>query len=115
MNAPVETLAFARSFEKAGFGHERARALASAFGKTREASREDIVTRDVLNAELSDTRIELKTAAADLRIKPVREIATAGKDVNGRLWSTVTIIAGVSTAISAVVGGGRRPAAAKAF
>lgn len=95
MNAPIDTLAFAKNFEEAGFGHEQARALASAFGQTRESAREDMITRDVLRSELAELKLDL-----------IREINLVGKELNGRLWSTIAIIAGVSTAISATVGAG---------
>ena len=89
MNAPIDTLAFAEKFEGAGFGHDQARVLATAFGQAQESGRENLVTKEYLDARLA----EIKQA-----------IAENGKDITGRLWSTVTIIAGVSTAISAVVG-----------
>ena len=89
MNAPIDTLAFAERSEGVGFGPEQARALALAFGRAQEAGRSDLVTRDYLDARLA----EIKQA-----------IAENGKDVTGRLWSTITVIAAVSTAISATVG-----------
>lgn len=103
MNAPIDTLAFAQSFEDAGLDHDQARALAVAFGKTYEAGREDVITRDVLRAELAELKSEIKSDLAAIRVELVREIGTVGKDVSGRLWSTITIIAGVATAISATI------------
>lgn len=89
MNAPLDTLAFAERFESAGFGHDQARALAIAFAQSQEAAREDLVTKEYLDARLAEVK---------------QVVAENGKEVAGRLWSVVTIIAGVSTAISAVVG-----------
>ncbi len=91
MNVPIDTLAFAEKFEGAGFGHDQARVLAAPFGQAQAAGREDLVTKEYLDARLA----EIKQA-----------IAENGKEITGRLWSAVTIIAGVSTAISAVVGAG---------
>ena len=50
--------------------------------------------------QLSDMKIEIGKLSSDLRI----EIAQVGKEVQGRLWSTIAIIAGVSTAVSATIG-----------
>lgn len=95
MNAPIDTLAFAERFESAGFAQQQARLLAAAFGEAQEAGRDDRVTKAYLKAELAELKLEL-----------VRGISTVGKDVSNRLRSTITIIAGVSTAISATVGAG---------
>lgn len=89
MNVPIDTLAFAERFEGAGFGHDQARALAAAFGLAQEAGREDLAT---------------KTDLTLVKAEVLQAIAENGKDVGNRLWSTVTIIAGVSTAISATIG-----------
>ena len=91
MNAQIDTLAFAENFETAGFGHEQARALAVAFASAQDAGREDLVTKVYLDARLAEVK---------------QAIAENGKDISNRLWSTVTIIAGVSTAISATIGAG---------
>ena len=93
MNAPIDTQAFAERFAVAGFGADQARVLASAFAEASEAGRENLVTKEYLRAELAELKVEL-----------VREIGTIGKDITGRLWSTIAILAGVSTAISATIG-----------
>ena len=92
MNIPVDTLAFAEKFEGAGIGHDQAR-LAAASGQAHEGTREGLVTKDHLDARLAEMEARLS-----------KQIADNGKDISGRLWSVVTIIAGVSTAISATVG-----------
>ena len=102
MNVQVDTLAFAERFEEAGFGHEQARALAAAFGQTQEAARDGLVTKDYLDVRMAELRAEIQ----NMRVEIIREVAVVGKDVSGRLWSTITIIAGVSTAISATIGAG---------
>ena len=115
MNAPIDTLAFAEKFEVAGFAQDQARVLASAFGQTYDAAREGLVTKEYLDARLADVegrlgaaiadvKIEVTKHLADSRIDLSRDIAQIGKDVQGRLWSTVAIIAGVSTAVSATIG-----------
>lgn len=91
MNAPIDTLAFAERFEGAGFNHDQAKALAAAFGAASEAGREDLVTKQDL---------------AVLKAELMQAIAESVEKVGGRLWSTVAIIAGVSTAISATIGAG---------
>ena len=93
MNVPVDTLAFAEKFEGAGFGHDQARILAAAFGQAQESTREGLVTKDHLDARL-----------AEMEARLTKQIADNGRDISGRLWSVVTIIAGVSTAISATIG-----------
>ena len=93
MNIAIDTLAFAEKFEHAGFDQDQARILAAAFGQTQDSAREGLVTKDHLDARL-----------AEMEARLTRQIADNGKDISGRLWSTVTIIAGVSTAISATIG-----------
>ena len=93
MNIPIDTLAFADSFETAGFGHDQARALATAFSKAHDAGRDELVTKDHFDARL-----------AELETRLTWKIAENGKEISARLWSTITIIAGVSTAISATIG-----------
>jgi hypothetical protein len=95
MNVPIDTLAFAKNFEDLGFAHDQAHALAAAFGTAHAAGREDLVTKDYLNGRLGEMEVRL-----------VKQIAENGRDISARLWSTVTIIAGVSTAISATIGAG---------
>ena len=91
MNMPIDTLAFAENFEGAGFGHDQARALAAAFGRAQEATREDLVTK----SDLAVMKAELLQA-----------IAGNGRDISARFWSAVTIMAGVATAVSATIGAG---------
>ncbi len=88
MNLPIDTLAFAKNFEDAGFEHDQAPAPATAFGQAQTAGREDLVTKDYLDARLAEVK---------------QAIAESAKEVTGRLWSTVAVIAGVSTAIGAAV------------
>ena len=117
MNAPIDTLAFVQRFEDAGFGSEQARALAVAIGAANDAGRDDLVTKDHLDARLAEFRTEIVRELAAYRTEMIqalaaqnlsltKAIAENGKDISGRLWSTVTIIAGVSTAISATIGAG---------
>jgi hypothetical protein len=128
MNIMINTLEFAEAFETAGFGHDQAKALAVAFGKSHEASREDLVTIAHLDTRLAefetrfmqaiadqsmsltkavaDQNVALTKAIADQNVSLTKAISEVGKDLNGRLWSTVAIIAGVSTAISATIGAG---------
>ena len=106
MNAPVDTLAFAERFESAGFGHDQARVLAAAFGSAREETREGLVTKDHLDARLAEMEARLTRELTTTKTELIREMAAVGKDVSNRLWSTVAIIAGVSTAISATIAAG---------
>lgn len=103
MNAPIDTLAFAQSFEEAGFGHGQARALAVALGRTYEVTREDLVTRDYLDVRLAEFEGRMNKQLGDLEVRLTKQIGEVGKDISSRLWSTVTIIAGVSTAVSATI------------
>ena len=104
MNVPIDTLAFAEKFEGAGFGHDQARALAAAFAQTSDAARADLVTRADLDVRLVEFEARLNRQLGDMEVRLTRQIGDVGKDLGGRLWSTITIIAGVSTAISATVG-----------
>ena len=104
MNAPIDTLAFAERFEQAGFGHEQARALATALSQAQETGRSDLVTTSYLDARLADFRTELLQALNVQKLALTKAIAENGRDTSNRLWSTVTIIAGVATAVSATVG-----------
>ena len=150
MNVPIDTLAFAKNFEDAGFDHDKARVLASAFGTAQSAGREDLVTKTYLDARLAEITATLTNKIADntamladkiadntamladkiadntamltnkladntaMLTKQIadnaamltKQIADNGRDISGRLWSTITIIAGVSTAISATIGAG---------
>ena len=104
MNAPIDTLAFAERFENAGFGHEQARVLAAAFSQAGEVIRSDLVTKTDLDLKLTEFESRLNRQMGDMEVRLTRQIADNGKDISGRLWSTITIIAGVATAISATVG-----------
>ena len=104
MNAPIDTLAFAERFEGAGFPHDQARALAAAFGYAQDSTRDGLVTKDHLDARLAEMEARLNKQFSDGVTSLTRQIADNGKDISGRLWSTITIIAGVSTAISATIG-----------
>lgn len=104
MNAPIDTLAFAARFEEAGFGHDQARALVAALSNLQEMSREGVVTKADLDVRLAEFEGRLNKQLGDLEVRLTRHIGETGKDVSNRLWSTVTIIAGVATAVSATVG-----------
>ena len=205
MNMPIDTLAFAESFEQAGFPNGQARALAAAFGRAHDSTREGLVTTDHLDIRLAemearltkqlsdnnaalakqlsdnnaaltkqigdnnaaltrqiadvdtalakqmgdnnaaltrqiadvDTALTKQIADGDMALakqiadvdttltKQIADVDTAltkqiadgdmalakqiadnGRDISGRLWSTVSIIAGVSTAVSATIGAG---------
>ena len=115
MNAPIDTLAFAERFEGAGFPHDQARALAAAFGHAQDSTRDGLVTKEHLDARLAEMEVRLNKQLSDglatvnkqlsdSVTSLTRQIADNGKEMSGRLWSTITIIAGVSTAISATIG-----------
>lgn len=104
MNAPIDTLAFAERFEEAGFGHEQARALVTALSQAQEAGRDDLVSKSYFDMRLAEFRTEMIQALGTQNLTLTKAIAENGKDISNRLWSTVTIIAGVTTAISAAVG-----------
>jgi hypothetical protein len=104
MNAPIDTLAFAEKFESAGFGQDQARVLAIAFAQASDTARADAITKADLDIRLSELEGRINRQLGDIEVRLKRHVGEVGKDVNGRLWSTVTLIAGVSTAISATVG-----------
>lgn len=106
MNALIDTLAFADNFETAGFAHDQARALANAFAQAQDVGRQDLVTKSHFDVRLAEFRTEIIKILADQSLALTQAIASNGKDISNRLWSTVTIIAGVSTAISATIGAG---------
>ena len=106
MNAPVDTLAFALRFESAGFDHDQARALAAAFSETRESARDGLVTKADLDLSLAELEGKLNKQFGDLEVRLTRHIADVGKDVSGRLWSAVTIVGGVATAVAAAISAG---------
>lgn len=100
MTVAIDTLEFARAFERAGFDAEKAGALASAFAKAQDAGREDLVTKPYL-----DTRfVEFEARMLEMEVRLVKQIGETGKDISNRLWTTTTIIAGVATAISGTIG-----------
>ncbi len=114
---PIDTLAFAERFEGAGFGHYQARAAAAAFGMAHDAGRDELATKGDLDLRLAELegRLNKQTVElegrlnkqlSELEVRLTRQIGEVGKELSGRLWSTITIIAGVSTAISATIGAG---------
>lgn len=100
MNAPIDTLAFAERFEEAGFDHDQAPALVQAMSQAHESGREDLVTKNHFDLRLA----EFTTQMREMEVRLTKQIGDNGKDISNRLWSTVTVIAGVATAISAAVG-----------
>ncbi len=104
MNAPIDTLAFAQRFEEAGFGLEQARALVAAIAQAQEAGREDLVTKAHFDMRLAEFRTELVQALGTQNLALTKAIAENGKDISNRLWSTTSIVTGVASAVSAVVG-----------
>lgn len=111
MSAMIDTLEFAERFESAGFEHDKARALAAAFAIAHDAGREDLVTKSYLDmrfaqsdARMAEMETRLIRAIGDIETGLVKQIGEVGIGLSNRLWSTVAIIAGVSTAISATVG-----------
>lgn len=61
----IDTLKFAETFETAGFEAQKARALAAAMGEANAIVREDLVTKDYLDARLGELKGELKTAISE--------------------------------------------------
>lgn len=104
MNLPIDTLAFAERFEGAGFGHDQARVLASAFGQAQDSARDGLVTKDHLDTRLAEFESRINRQMGDMEVRLTRQIGDNGKDISARLWSTIAIIAGVSTSISATIG-----------
>ena len=115
MTAVIDTLEFADRFESAGFEHDKARALAAAFATANDAAREDLVTRAFLDTRLAEFEARLakqfgdqeartNRQLGDMEVRLTRQIGEVGNGLSNRLWSTIAIIAGVSTAISATVG-----------
>ena len=106
MNAPIDTLAFAERFEEAGFAHEQARALVNAMALVQESGREDLVTKTDLDLKLVEFEGRIAKQLGDMELRLTRHIGEVGKDATGRLWSAVTIIGGVSTAVAAAISAG---------
>lgn len=117
MNAVLNSLEFAKAFERAGFDHDKAHALADAFVQAHDASRDDLVTKSDLNLRLAEFEARLNKQLGDMEarsnkqlgdieVRLTRQVGEVGKDISARLWSTIAVIAGVSTAISATVGAG---------
>jgi hypothetical protein len=102
MNIMLNTLEFAEAFETAGFGHDQAKALAVAFGKAHEAGREDVITK--LHLDLKMTELDARMHEMEVRL--TKHIGEVAKDVTGRLWTTIAVIAAVATAVSATIGAG---------
>ncbi len=67
MQAAIDTLKTARSFETAGFAKAQAEALATAMADAMQSSREDLVTKDFLKAELAELRGEIAEMRGELR------------------------------------------------
>jgi hypothetical protein len=53
MNAMIDTLKAAKSFEGAGFAKAQAESLATTIAEATSASREDMVTKDYLKGEMA--------------------------------------------------------------
>ena len=106
MTVAMDTLAFVERFETAGFAGDQARALASAFGAAHDITADTLVTKDHLDLRLAEMEARLTKQMAEMDVRWTRQIAENGRDISARLWSTIAIIAGVSTAISATIGAG---------
>ena len=99
MTVMINTLEFAEAFEQAGFDHEKAKALASAFARAHNAGREDLTTK----TDLALLKSELLQAMAAQHASLTKAIADNGKELSGRLWTATTIVGGVAAAIASVV------------
>ena len=64
----------------------------------------DFETR--MNKQLGDFETRMTKQFGDLEVRLTRHVAEVGKDASGRLWSAVTIIGGVSTAVAAAISAG---------
>ena len=58
-----DTLKFARTLKDAGIPDDQAEAFANAF---RDATSEELVTRDYLNSRIADVEIRVEAAKADI-------------------------------------------------
>ena len=72
MATVVDTLKISKSLEQAGFAKAQADSLAVTFGETISSSREDLVTKDFLKAELAELRGELRTEIAGSKTEVIR-------------------------------------------
>lgn len=106
MTAIIDTLEFADRFEKVGFEQPQARALAAAFASAGEAGREELVTKSFLDIRLGELEARMSKQHGETELRLTRQISEIGNGLSNRLWSTVAIIAGVSTAVSATIGAG---------
>ena len=59
MNAMIDTLKTAKVFEGAGFAKSQAETLATTLAEATSASREDLVTKDYLHAELAVLKTDM--------------------------------------------------------
>ncbi len=114
MNAPIDTLAFAQKFEEVGFATDQARALAVAFGQSRNSVREGLLTTSELdlrlsefearlNKQLGEMEVRLNKQLGEVEVRLTHYTGDVGKDVSGRLWSAVAIIGGVAAALSTAI------------
>ena len=67
MNAMIDTLKYAKSFETPGFDKPQAEAIVGALADMASVAREDLVTKTDLKLALSELRTELKDDTAALR------------------------------------------------
>ena len=79
MNAMIDTLKFARSFQEAGFEARQAEALAVALAEASSQGREDLATKSDLrqlearmDAGFGQVRLEMKASIADVKADLVR-------------------------------------------
>ena len=72
MATVVDTLKISKSLEQAGFAKGQADSLAVTFAETISTSREDLVTKDFLKAELSDLRGDLRTEISSSKTEVIR-------------------------------------------
>ncbi|HEX8556133.1 MAG TPA: hypothetical protein VF695_15610 [Sphingomonas sp.] len=66
MNAMIDTLKVAKAFEEAGFVKAQAETLSITIAEATSASREDLVTKEFLRAELALVRAEMAGLKNDL-------------------------------------------------
>lgn len=72
MASVVDTRKISKSLEQAGFAKGQADTLAVTFAETTSASREDLVTKDFLKAELAELRADLRTEIAGSKTELIR-------------------------------------------
>ena len=68
----IDTLAASESLASAGFDRDQAGAIARVVASSPVAGREDLVTKDHLDAKLAEVRAEIRTSAAELKAEMVR-------------------------------------------